>query len=86
MKKSENKPVCGIDYAFRKVGSKHKGRILWVLHCKEILRFGELKRALPDVSPKMLTQSLKELEEHNLIIRKAYKEPPQGRILLGSDG
>ena len=39
-------------------------------------RFGELQRALPGISPKTLTQRLRELEQHGIISKKVYAEVP----------
>jgi DNA-binding HxlR family transcriptional regulator len=67
---------CSVDYAFKRIGGKYKGRILWNLSQKNILRYGELKKTLEDVTPKMLTQALRELEEDKLIMRKVFQEVP----------
>lgn len=76
-KKIEIAAVCPVDYAFRRIGGKYKGRILWYIENREgILRYGELKKMIGDISPKMLTQTLRELEEDNLITRKVYQEVP----------
>ncbi|GAB3829355.1 winged helix-turn-helix transcriptional regulator [Pontibacter rugosus] len=68
--------TCSVDYAFKRIGGKYKGRILWYLHEHSILRYGELNRTLPDITTKMLTQTLRELEADNLIDRKVYLEVP----------
>ncbi len=68
--------TCSVDYAFKRIGGKYKGRILWNLGNKNILRYGELKKTLSDITPKMLTQTLRELEEDELISRKVYHEVP----------
>jgi DNA-binding HxlR family transcriptional regulator len=87
MTKDEKKAVCGIDYGFKRIGGKYKGRILWVLHNGSILRYGELRRALPDISPKMLTQTLRELEHDVLVFRKVYHEvPPKVEYSLSNKG
>src|ERR1700680_3532178 len=39
-------------------------------------RYGELRRHLPDVSKKMLTQTLRALERNGLLRRKVYAEVP----------
>lgn len=39
-------------------------------------RYGELKQSVAGVSQKMLTQSLRELENDGLVIRKVYPEIP----------
>lgn len=86
-KKNSNAPTCSVDYAFRRIGGKYKGRILWHLHLSGILRYGELRRTLPDITPKMLTQTLRELEEDNLICRKLYHEvPPRVEYTLSEIG
>lgn len=40
------------------------------------VRFSELERALPDVSKRMLTQTLRRLEASGLLVRLAYAEVP----------
>ncbi|MEV0257827.1 helix-turn-helix domain-containing protein [Streptomyces sp. NPDC050732] len=39
-------------------------------------RFGELRRKLEGVSPKVLTQTLRRLEEHGLVTRTVHAEVP----------
>jgi len=39
-------------------------------------RFGELKREMPEITQKMLTQQLRELEQDEIIHRKVYKQVP----------
>lgn len=78
---------CGIEYAFKRIGGKYKARILWNLGNVDVLRYGELCRALPDVSTKMLTQALREMEEDKLINRKMYNEvPPKVEYSLTDTG
>jgi len=71
---SEITQMCGVDYAFKRIGGKYKGRILWHINLKTVLRYGELSRTLPDITTKMLTQTLRELEDDKLITRKMYHE------------
>lgn len=42
----------------------------------EATRFNEIGRAIPDISPKVLTETLKSLEADGLISRKLYAEIP----------
>jgi len=69
-------PVCAVDFAFRRIGGKYKGRILWYISNHEVLRFGELKKCMDDITTKMLTQTLRELESDGLLYRKVYHEVP----------
>jgi len=68
--------TCSVDYAFKRIGGKYKGRILWYLHDHSVLRYGELNRTMPDITTKMLTQTLRELEADHLVNRKVYHEVP----------
>jgi DNA-binding HxlR family transcriptional regulator len=84
--KSTRKAYCPVDYAFQRVGGKYKGRILWFLK-DGTLRYGELKRIVEGISPKMLTQALKELENDHLIKRQVYPEvPPRVEYSLTESG
>jgi DNA-binding HxlR family transcriptional regulator len=86
MSKKSRKAQCAVDYAFQRIGGKYKGRILWVLR-DGLMRYGELKRAVIGITPKMLTQTLKELEADELISRKVYREvPPRVEYSLTETG
>ena len=86
MKEKIKKSHCAVDYAFQRIGGKYKGRILWVLR-DGFLRYGELNRAVVGITPKMLTQTLKELETDKLIARKVYLEvPPKVEYSLTETG
>jgi len=77
---------CSVDYAFQRIGGKYKGRILWHLSQKT-RRYGELRKGLIGVTPKMLTQALRELEDDGLITRREYAElPPRVEYTLAPDG
>ncbi len=74
-KKNTITSTCPVDYAFQRIGGKYKARILWQLE-NGLKRYGQLRKLLLDVTPKMLTQALRELEEDMLIVRKVYLEVP----------
>jgi DNA-binding HxlR family transcriptional regulator len=57
------------------IGGKWKVLILWHLSFN-VLRFSDLRRIFPDVSQKMLTQQLRDLESNGLIKRKVYPQVP----------
>jgi DNA-binding HxlR family transcriptional regulator len=66
---------CPVNFTLELIGGRWKTLILFNLQ-KEPLRFSELKRALPGVTEKMLTQQLRELEADNLLTRTVYAEVP----------
>ena len=66
---------CPVDATIRLIGGKYKSLILWRL-TSGALRHGELQRVIPQATPKMLTQQLRELESDNLISRKVYPVVP----------
>ncbi|MYR44774.1 helix-turn-helix domain-containing protein [Streptomyces sp. SID5910] len=68
--------MCGIDAALDVVSGKWKGLVLWELHTHGVRRFAELRRGLPGVSEKMLTQHLRQMEEDGLVHRRVYAEVP----------
>ena len=78
---------CGIDAAMDVVSGKWKVLILWELHHHGIRRFAELRRGLPGVSEKMLTQHLREMEEDGLVHREVHREvPPKVEYSLTEHG
>ncbi len=79
-------PRCSVDYAFQRIGGKYKGRLIAYL-AQGPVRYGQLRRYLPDVTPKMLTQALRELEADQLVARHAYPEiPPRVEYTLTTAG
>lgn len=66
---------CPFIFALSLMGKRWKPAILWKM-TEGIYRFGELKRAIPPISEKMLTQHLRELETDGLITRTIYPEMP----------
>ena len=68
--------VKPFSYTLHLVSKKWKMYILFWLWKKDVMRYGELKRALSSVTHKMLSSQLKELESDGLIIRKEYPQVP----------
>ena len=66
---------CPIAMAIDLIGGKWKLPVLYHLRDKT-LRFNELRRLLPRVTQKMLTQQLRELEKDGLVSRVVYPEVP----------
>ena len=80
-------PECCVDFAFQRIGGKYKGRIIYSIHVRGTLRYGQLKKAISGITPKMLTQTLRELENDKLISRKVYVEvPPKVEYALTESG
>jgi DNA-binding HxlR family transcriptional regulator len=58
------------------LSGRWKPRLLWKLHLRGPWRFGELRRALPGITPRMLTRQLRELERDGLVRRRVYAVVP----------
>ena len=57
------------------IGGKYKTLILWHL-VGSTRRFGEIQKLVPQATPKMLTQQLRELETDALVLRTVYPVVP----------
>lgn len=64
-----------VELALHVVGGKWKMPILWRLN-QRVWRYNELRRELQGISHKMLTQHLRELEQHGLISRTVHPVVP----------
>lgn len=64
-----------IELAIEIIGGKWKMPLVWSLKDGP-KRYGELKRHLNNITHKMLTQQLRELEESEIISRKVFQEIP----------
>ena len=50
--------------------------VLEELHDREVMRFNQLRKAVPGISQKMLTQTLRQMERNGLVSRKVYPVIP----------
>ncbi|MFJ9852278.1 winged helix-turn-helix transcriptional regulator [Streptomyces sp. NPDC101150] len=66
---------CTLEVAMTVCGGVWKLSILKYLF-QGTLRFGELNRKMPDITPRMLTRQLRDLEEDGLVTRTVYQEVP----------
>ena len=81
-----NKTDCGVEATLEVLGGKWKGVILYQLR-EELKRFNQLHRLLPNITQRMLTRQLRELEHDGLIHRKVYPEvPPKVEYSLSDNG
>ncbi|BBD08994.1 winged helix-turn-helix transcriptional regulator [Desulfovibrio ferrophilus] len=67
---------CTVELTLQIIGGKWKPIILWYLHTNGTQRFGELRRTMPNITQKMLTQQLRELEADGLVHREVYPQVP----------
>ena len=65
----------GFSKAIKAISGKWKAPILYSLHSRT-LRFGEIKKTIPEITHKILSQQLKELEADGLVTRTAFNEIP----------
>lgn len=78
---------CSVEAALTLIGGKWKGVILYRLLTEEVLRFNALRRFLPNITQRMLTNQLRELEQDDLVARKVYAEvPPKVEYRLTARG
>lgn len=66
---------CPVTGTLLLIGGKWKTIILYCLK-SEKRRFGEISARIPDLSRKVLTEQLKELEHDGLLTRKQFNETP----------
>lgn len=67
---------CEIELTLEILGGKWKALIIWNLHTHGVTRYNELRRLIPGITQKMLTQQLKELERYKLVKRTVYATVP----------
>jgi DNA-binding HxlR family transcriptional regulator len=78
---------CGVEACLEVIGGKWKGVILHHLITSGVLRFNEIQRLKPDLSPRVLTAQLRELEQDGVIVRKVYPVvPPKVEYSLSKAG
>lgn len=76
MERNPETCLTGVESALEIVVGKWKPIILLQLMERGTLRFGELKRRIPNITQKMLTAQLRELEEQEIVVRKVYPVVP----------
>ncbi|WP_338998143.1 helix-turn-helix transcriptional regulator [Fusobacterium animalis] len=71
----KNLPACPVELTLLLISNKWK-----VLIIRDLLegtkRFSELKKSITNISQKVLTSNLREMEENELLTRKVYPEVP----------
>ena len=69
-------PDCPIRNILARMSDKWSLLVLYTLSEGEVMRFNTLRKHIPDISQKMLTVTLRTLEEDGFIRRKVYAEIP----------
>lgn len=78
---------CPIRNVVGHFGDKWSLLVLYTLHAGGQLRFNEIRKEMTDISQKMLTSTLKKLEELHLVHREVFPEvPPRVEYRLTSLG
>ncbi|MEV0977020.1 helix-turn-helix domain-containing protein [Streptomyces sp. NPDC049915] len=77
---------CGVNAALAVIDGKWKSTLLWLLEAGP-QRPGELRRRLPGLTEKVLTQALREMAEDGLVRREVYDVlPPKTEYSLTAVG
>lgn len=69
-------PGCAVEAAISLIDGKWKCVVLFHLLESGPLRFNEIRRRIPAVTQRMLTNQLRELEADGLIIREVFPQVP----------
>ena len=70
-------PECPVRNVLSRIGDKWSILVMLTLDGAEHpLRFKEIEAGIPDISQKMLTRTLRNLEADGLVVRQAYAEVP----------
>ncbi|MCL5801415.1 MAG: helix-turn-helix transcriptional regulator [Gammaproteobacteria bacterium] len=78
---------CPLPPLFEKISGKWKLLILYNLSHADAIRFSDLYRSIPEVSQKVLTSQLRDLERDGLVNRQVYPEvPPRVEYSLTNKG
>lgn len=67
---------CPVRNVIARFSGKWQLLVLCVRAENDATRFNAIGKAIPDISPKVLTDTLKNLERDNLVSRKVYAEVP----------
>ena len=70
------KYYCAVELTLQVIGGKWKPIIIHRLGNDGTLRFSEVKRSIPNITQKMLTQQLRELEADGVVHREIYPQVP----------
>lgn len=72
----DKKYYCYFELTLQVIGGKWKPIILYHLGANRVMRFAKFKKAIPNITEKMLIQQLRALEADGLVHRKVYRQVP----------
>ena len=73
---NELHPNCPIRNILARISDKWSILVLFTLNQSALMRFNALQKNIPDISQKMLTMTLRTLEEDGFVKRQVYAEVP----------
>lgn len=78
---------CEIEVTLEVLAGKWKSLIIWNLHLHDKIRYNEFRKLIPEVTQKMLTQQLRELEKNMIVEREVHNTvPPSVEYYLSDIG
>ncbi|MEU8775463.1 helix-turn-helix domain-containing protein [Streptomyces sp. NPDC048606] len=84
--RAQDPNMCGVTAAIAVIDGKWKTTLLWLLESGP-MRPGALRRMLPGLSEKVMTQALREMEEDELVHREVFEvRPPKTEYSLTAYG
>lgn len=80
-------PDCPVRNVISRITDKWSLLVLYTLEHQEVMRFNDLWRQIPDISQKMLTTTLRHLEDDGIVSREVFVEvPPRVEYCLSERG
>lgn len=76
MKNFHHDAACPVRDVLCRLGDRWSTLVLITLQANGVMRFSDIRRAIGDISQRMLTVTLRSLEADGMIGRKAYAEVP----------
>jgi DNA-binding HxlR family transcriptional regulator len=70
---------CAMDVSMKYIGGKWKSVVLWYLR-KESKRFAMLKKLIPQITERMLSITLQQLEKDGLVKREVFMSKPPLKV------
>lgn len=76
IKSEKKKFYCNVELSLDIIAGKWKPLIIHHIGLSKVIRYGELKKKIPAINERVLSRTLRELEEDKIIKREVYNELP----------